>query len=418
MAVLFVLGILSITLAVSYAMLHSQTIDIAIHRNVKRTADARHAALTGLSIALRKLHEPDWKGVESRVVGELYANARYEVSFVTGDENLSPEDPRFNEYPFRLTVTSVGVAVDPTDPTVHVSHTVKAVVQLIRRAYSEPASGWDEYKKYGLYQWGPTAGQYQPPFQVAGDVFAAAPLQVCRQHPAGSDSLRSFDGRIDEVALFDRALTELEVVALHQGAAAGELDRVFSVTAPHRRWPFDESSSARFVDPDTGGPTGWLDGATAGAAGVEGTSLRFDGANDLADLGSAPLPATGMSAVCWVNPSENQSRGARLLQHANGPGYAQTEWGLGVTIASDRSVQLWAGVQTAAAAYLTAVSPTPIAADKWTAIAVVYNGNKLQIYQNGKLTASRSSATGGMVRRTGSVLTVGGNPPGSPRADY
>ena len=46
MAVLFVMGILTITLAVSYAMLHSQTIDIAIHRNVERTGDARQAAIT------------------------------------------------------------------------------------------------------------------------------------------------------------------------------------------------------------------------------------------------------------------------------------------------------------------------------------------------------------------------------------
>src|SRR5258708_3850443 len=59
-AIVLVLGLLSLTLALSYALLRSQTIAAQVQQNSQRTVSARLAAQTGLSVALRKMQEANW----------------------------------------------------------------------------------------------------------------------------------------------------------------------------------------------------------------------------------------------------------------------------------------------------------------------------------------------------------------------
>jgi hypothetical protein len=68
MTVIVVLGVISITLALSYAMLRSQVTSVQIQSNLDRRNAARQAAYAGVSAALRAMHQSSWGGVDARSV--------------------------------------------------------------------------------------------------------------------------------------------------------------------------------------------------------------------------------------------------------------------------------------------------------------------------------------------------------------
>src|SRR5688572_23151219 len=63
MAVLLVLGLLALTLTLSYAMLRMEYQVQQSQTNISGQDRARLAAITGVSIALRQMHDGTWAGV-------------------------------------------------------------------------------------------------------------------------------------------------------------------------------------------------------------------------------------------------------------------------------------------------------------------------------------------------------------------
>src|SRR5437762_2148176 len=140
-AVVMVLGLLAITLAISYATLRGQGTTSQLARNSSRALDARVASQSGLAAALRKISENAWAGVSSTLRINVTNNSWYEVSFTTGDSKLTPTDASYSEYPFRLTIDSIGYAADPLNPAVQAQHHSRCTVQLVRkRIVAEPAT--------------------------------------------------------------------------------------------------------------------------------------------------------------------------------------------------------------------------------------------------------------------------------------
>ncbi len=136
MTVILILGLLSITIALSYAMLRTQATSQQIQTNLNRRNDARQAAQTGLTVALRRMHEPNWPGVNVPVVGFYQDGSRYVVYYVvyeTGDEKLSPADPDYDKFPYRVTLKSTGWVVTPGNSGINSMHTATAVVELVPR---------------------------------------------------------------------------------------------------------------------------------------------------------------------------------------------------------------------------------------------------------------------------------------------
>ena len=68
MAIVMVLGLLAITLAISYATLRGQGTTSQLARNNSRALDARVAAQSGLTAAVRKISENSWSGVDTPLV--------------------------------------------------------------------------------------------------------------------------------------------------------------------------------------------------------------------------------------------------------------------------------------------------------------------------------------------------------------
>src|SRR5947207_1583807 len=88
-AVVMVLGLLAITLAISYATLRGQGTTTQLARNNSRALDARVAAQSGLAAAIRKISENAWSGVATSLSSNITNNSWYSVTFTTGDTKLA-----------------------------------------------------------------------------------------------------------------------------------------------------------------------------------------------------------------------------------------------------------------------------------------------------------------------------------------
>src|SRR5262245_26194796 len=86
-AIVLVLGLLAITLAISYATLRGQGAATQLASNNGRAYDAREAAHSGLTAAIRKMSENSWAGVNTPLSANITANAWYNVTFTTGDSH-------------------------------------------------------------------------------------------------------------------------------------------------------------------------------------------------------------------------------------------------------------------------------------------------------------------------------------------
>src|SRR5436190_13065851 len=85
-AVVMVLGLLAITIAISYATLRGQGTTTQLARNGSRSLEARAAARSGISAGLRAISENAWGGITATLSSNVTANSRYLVTFRTGDD--------------------------------------------------------------------------------------------------------------------------------------------------------------------------------------------------------------------------------------------------------------------------------------------------------------------------------------------
>lgn len=111
------------------------------------------------------------------------------------------------------------------------------------------------------------------------------------------DGNRTFDGYIDDVRLYDRALVASEVFTLYQQAQNYGL-------VGH--WKLDETSGTSVADSSGNGNTGTFSGeaAVVSAAGKIDTALSFDGSDDyigISDDETLDFGTGDFSFATWVN---------------------------------------------------------------------------------------------------------------------
>lgn len=184
LAVIVVLGLLAITLSLSYALLRTQGTATLIARNSSRQLDAKLAAEAGLAAALRKIHEDNWAGVSSTLSATVDTNTSYFVEYATGDAALTSSDPNYSEYPFRVTITSTGTATDPTQASMQTTYRLQAVVQLVRRALrSSNPTGWSGYLTPTVYQWSTSDAHVNFPVRIEGATTFLGRLRLSTNYP-------------------------------------------------------------------------------------------------------------------------------------------------------------------------------------------------------------------------------------------
>jgi len=185
MAMVVVLGLLSITLALSYSMLRTQVNCVQIQSNSLRRSSAKMAAMAGIQAALRSISEPDWAGVDVPVTGNLSNSESYSVTIETGDASLTPSHPDYAEFPYRLTLLSTGLAQDTVDSNQQSTHQLRVVVQLVRRKLADPPSGWSQVVPYTVYQWSSRNVDYELPVRIEGPSYLQGRLRLCHRYPDG-----------------------------------------------------------------------------------------------------------------------------------------------------------------------------------------------------------------------------------------
>ena len=152
MTIVVVLSLIAITMALSYSILRSQMISTQIQANSDRSKLARQAAITGLSVGLRKIHEAAWSGTGSTITGLLSTYDSYLVTYTPGDVRLISGSADYADLPYRVTITSIGSSLDPAHSNISSSDTVEAVVQLVCKKVTSPPSTWQSMQTFTVYQ--------------------------------------------------------------------------------------------------------------------------------------------------------------------------------------------------------------------------------------------------------------------------
>lgn len=173
LAFLMVLLLLSLTFGLSYAAMRSLRTVSMIQRNSDRRATARQAAITGLTMAIKKMHRSDWGGVDTSLTGSLNSTDSFSVTYTTGDPTLASNNA---DQPYRVTVLSTGYSADPQQPQAVASYRVRGVVRLIPRKMPDEPPDWTTMMNFTAYQWTSGSFWWDPPMRIEGPVRVQASM--------------------------------------------------------------------------------------------------------------------------------------------------------------------------------------------------------------------------------------------------
>jgi hypothetical protein len=418
---LLVMALLSMTLALAYAMVRLNFTVERTQTNYHRLGDSRQAAYAGLSAALRKMQQSGWSGVDVNLTGTLNVGLSYTVTFQTGDASLTSSSPDYSELPYRVTVTSTGTAADPTNPSVNSSYRVQAIVRLVPRKLNDPPANWNGLQNYTLYQWSSSTDatlSLDLPVQIKGSVFAQNEVLIGPTSPTDGSPL-PFAGQMDEVAILGKDLSDAQILSLYQGTAT-----ISGIVALGGYYPitwlnFNESTPAFVAQDHYDQYDGLYDGGKPGGspAPVNGGSgsATFDGYNDHIHLGAIDVTGSALTIVAWIKPSSFPSDSGRIIAKASGTESDDQYWTLSHYLSNGRRcLRFYVKTNSGGTSTLSATNVN-LTAGQWTHIAAVYDGSRLKVYQNGQL-MNQMSKSGGLSTSSSAFVSLGNSPSGSPRA--
>jgi hypothetical protein len=191
-AVLLVLGLISMTLAVSYAVLRTQAAGLKAGVNVGQRLDARQAAYSGLSTALRKMSQSDWAGADTVLTGTVGPDATFAASFTTGDAELTSGDSQAAEWPYRMTITVTGIATNTAVSPVPATYRVEAVARLVPRSTTTNPAVWTSSSPYVVYQTSTDDVTVQLPVRINGAIRFQSQLTFCPTYPSTNSSRNQY----------------------------------------------------------------------------------------------------------------------------------------------------------------------------------------------------------------------------------
>jgi hypothetical protein len=202
-----------------------------------------------------------------------------------------------------------------------------------------------------------------------------------------------FQGRIDEVRLYNRALNAAEIAADMNTPISNLLMLAYG---------FEEGSGNSTIDASGRGHTGAVSGATWTVSGRFGGALQFDGVDDVvtaADTDDLDL-STALTIEAWVYPTNALTGWRTAVFKETAAGDAYSLYAHSAT-AGSRGQAIISGVKQ------TTATATVIPLNTWTHIALTYDGTALRLFVNG-VQVNTTPATGAVTSSAG-ALSVGGN---------
>jgi hydrogenase maturation factor HypE len=202
-----------------------------------------------------------------------------------------------------------------------------------------------------------------------------------------------FQGRIDEVRVYDKPLTQAEIqkdmnTPIERGLVAA--------------YNFDEGTGTVAADASGNGRTGTVAGATWVTTGKFGNALKFDGVQSLVRVADADaLDLTDrMTIDAWVYPTALSGWRTVVLKAAGPTGLAYGLYANNNAPQPAMTVKVQGTDQSA-----TGTAKLPLNA--WTFLSATYDGAMLRMFVNG--TQVGSLALSGSIVTSSDLLTIGGN---------
>jgi hypothetical protein len=183
MTIVVAMALLSIAMALSYSVLRTQGMAVQIQSNSNLRERARQAAWSGFAAGLRNMHQSAWAGVDSSFGGKVNATDSYSVGYATGDPALTPQSANYSDYPYRVTLSITGSAVDPAHPNVTATYALRAVVRLAPQQLAPEPSNWTAMQQNTVYQWTAGAFTIDWPCQIQGNLYLQGAMSVCPSYP-------------------------------------------------------------------------------------------------------------------------------------------------------------------------------------------------------------------------------------------
>lgn len=188
MALLLVMGLLSIGVALALAMTYGQGTTLRVQSNGSRRDDARQAAMTGLTVALGKMHRSSWVGAGNTLAGTVSGTQTYAVTFTAGDDSLTAASTNYSELPYRVTLLSTGYATDPSNSASPGTYRIRAVVKLVPRALSSEPGFWSTARTFTTYQADDDDFRIGLPVRFQGAVRIQGALRLAESYPSSGNT--------------------------------------------------------------------------------------------------------------------------------------------------------------------------------------------------------------------------------------
>jgi LruC domain-containing protein len=200
---------------------------------------------------------------------------------------------------------------------------------------------------------------------------SSAPVYIGSENP-----VNYFNGTIDEVALYNKALSKTEIENIYTNTPEPDSGDGALVSW----WKFNENSGTTAND-SKGDNNGEIHGAKW-TQGVEGEALSFDGINDYVIVPNAENfnVTKKITIMAWAKTEENKT--AKIAEKGDWDGHSILQdhwngWGCQIRTADNKSYSIKWG------------NGIPVFGE-WYHIAMTYNGVKLKLYINGQLVKSKN----------------------------
>ncbi len=170
-------------------------------------------------------------------------------------------------------------------------------------------------------------------------------------------------------------------------------------------------AAAQTVEDVAGDKDGTVNGATFEAAGQIDGALRFDGVDDLVDLGGVDVAGNRLTLALWVRFDAVPTVDSRFISKANGTAEASHFWMLGVD--ENGATTRWrTRLRTNGSTITVESAPVTLVPDQWYHVATTYNGSTVRLYVDGTEVGSQGKI--GNLNTDASVdAALGDQPPGA-----
>ena len=210
---------------------------------------------------------------------------------------------------------------------------------------------------------------------------------------------RFYNGQIDELSLYNRALTDAEITSVFNAGIAGKLKQNATVDTNSvvSLWQGEGNAS------DTRGANNGTFAANTFAPGKVGQAFRLDGTDDSVNFGSLP-PIQNFSFEAWVNPSSavDDSLSQELIV-----GQASFGGQMVVRPGTNGGMRVVVQYRDTLNSFAQLSSGVDIPLNRWSHLNGTYDGATLKLYINGLLNA-QSNPVNTTVQTCNTPYFIGG----------